>query len=271
VPRPFAHPRSRRIVSKIDFERAFRQGSRARGAILLVVARENELGETRLGLSVGKSIWKGAVQRNRVRRIFREAFRLSYPELPAGFDLVLNFWPDPDGELGRRFPLHARQRFLTAPALPAEIVANIGAAANGYQLVASVEIPLVGNLNASTNAYLVDDRAAPGTFSRVAYYLETQKTGQPVQYVWTSMDAFTINKGKLAIPTLATGAVFQQNVTNLSVLSNVAGVVTGRRSFFVDFGLSAWCAARGARFIMSKMRLGSSRIVFVRYAVRPAP
>jgi ribonuclease P protein component len=89
VPRPFAHPRSRRLVSKLDFDRAFRQGSRARGAILLVVARENGLAETRLGLSVGKSIWKGAVQRNRVRRIFREAFRLSYPELPAGVDLVL--------------------------------------------------------------------------------------------------------------------------------------------------------------------------------------
>jgi ribonuclease P protein component len=77
------------MVSKIDFDRAFRQGARARGAIVLVVARENGRMETRLGLSVGKSIWKGAVQRNRVRRIFREAFRLSYAELPEGFDLVL--------------------------------------------------------------------------------------------------------------------------------------------------------------------------------------
>jgi ribonuclease P protein component len=89
VPRPFAHHRSRRIVAKRDFERAFREGSRARGAILLVVARPNEVGHTRLGLSVGKSIWKGAVQRNRVRRIFRESFRLSYAELPEGVDLVL--------------------------------------------------------------------------------------------------------------------------------------------------------------------------------------
>lgn len=89
VSRPFGHPRSRRIVAKLDFERAFRLGSRARGSILLVVARPNGLDRTRLGLSVGKSIWKGAVQRNRVRRIFRESFRLSYPELPAGVDLVL--------------------------------------------------------------------------------------------------------------------------------------------------------------------------------------
>lgn len=34
------------------------------------------------------------------------------------FDLVLNFWPDPDRELAARFPLHPAQTFLTAPALP---------------------------------------------------------------------------------------------------------------------------------------------------------
>jgi ADP-heptose:LPS heptosyltransferase len=36
----------------------------------------------------------------------------------ATFDLVINVWPDPDGDLARHFPLHARQRFLSAPALP---------------------------------------------------------------------------------------------------------------------------------------------------------
>jgi ADP-heptose:LPS heptosyltransferase len=36
----------------------------------------------------------------------------------ASFDLILNFWPDPDGDLARRFPLQTSQRFLTAPALP---------------------------------------------------------------------------------------------------------------------------------------------------------
>lgn len=37
----------------------------------------------------------------------------------VSFDLVLNFWPDPDGDLRRRFPLHPGQIFLSAPALPA--------------------------------------------------------------------------------------------------------------------------------------------------------
>src|ERR1051326_4662341 len=35
------------------------------------------------------------------------------------FDLVLNYWPDPDGELRRRFPLRSGQKFLSASAAPA--------------------------------------------------------------------------------------------------------------------------------------------------------
>lgn len=82
------HPRMR-VRSGAHFQRAYRTGSRARGRLLLVVAVENELGWTRLGLSVGRRIWRHAVGRNRVRRMFREAFRLSYGELPEGLDLVL--------------------------------------------------------------------------------------------------------------------------------------------------------------------------------------
>lgn len=37
----------------------------------------------------------------------------------AGFDLVINYWPDPDGELRRRFPMSASQTFLSAAAMPA--------------------------------------------------------------------------------------------------------------------------------------------------------
>lgn len=116
---------------------------------------------------------------------------------------------------------------VAAPALPPEIVANVGSGASGYHLVASIEIPATGNFNASNSAYLVDDRAATGLFSRVAYYVETQITGQASKWVWTSMDAFTPNRAKLCIPTIASGAVFQRNVTNLQVLSNVSGIVNG--------------------------------------------
>ncbi len=81
-PKPF-HLRTSR-----DFGRVYRSGRRARGSILLLVGAPNDLGHPRLGLSVSKKIWKHAVKRNRVRRVFREAFRLSSHDLPA-FDFVL--------------------------------------------------------------------------------------------------------------------------------------------------------------------------------------
>lgn len=36
----------------------------------------------------------------------------------ASFDLVVSYWPDPDGELRRRFPVRGGQSYLTASALP---------------------------------------------------------------------------------------------------------------------------------------------------------
>lgn len=81
-------PRHFRIRSGADFGRAYRNGRRARGSILLVVGADSGRDHPRLGLSVGKKVWKHAVKRNRVRRVFREAFRLTAPELP-NLDLVL--------------------------------------------------------------------------------------------------------------------------------------------------------------------------------------
>ena len=78
-----------RMKSGAQFSRAYSRGARARGPILQVVLFEHGEAHTRLGLSVGKRIWKSAVKRNRVRRIFREAFRLEYPSLPPGCDLVM--------------------------------------------------------------------------------------------------------------------------------------------------------------------------------------
>lgn len=81
-------PRHFRIRSGADFGRAYRSGRRARGSILLVVGADSGRDHPRLGLSVGKKVWKHAVKRNRVRRVFREAFRLTAPDLP-NLDLVL--------------------------------------------------------------------------------------------------------------------------------------------------------------------------------------
>lgn len=83
------HRPENRIRRSKDFATAYREGGRARGEWMTVVVRPNGGEHTRLGLSVGKKCWRRAVRRNRVRRIFREAFRLSRAELPEGLDVVM--------------------------------------------------------------------------------------------------------------------------------------------------------------------------------------
>lgn len=88
MPTKLRFPRPFRIRSGKDFSRIYRAGRRARGPQMIVVGSPNGLNHPRLGLSVGKRIWKSAVKRNRIRRVFREAFRLAAPDLPA-LDLIL--------------------------------------------------------------------------------------------------------------------------------------------------------------------------------------
>lgn len=72
-----------------DFTRAYAAGGRAHGTGLTIVVHETGRTEARLGLSVSKKRARRAVRRNRIRRIFREAFRLELAELPPGLDVVM--------------------------------------------------------------------------------------------------------------------------------------------------------------------------------------
>lgn len=80
-------PTGLRIRRRREFERAFANGARLGDARLTVWAFRNGLPQARLGLVVGRKHGH-AVRRNRLKRLLREAFRLTRYELPAGLDLI---------------------------------------------------------------------------------------------------------------------------------------------------------------------------------------
>jgi ribonuclease P protein component len=86
----FAFGRSRRLRKHPEFVRAQRLGQRVSTAhfILLVSARADRTARSRLGLVVAKRVGN-AVQRNRVKRLCREVFRMWPDLLPPGVDLVV--------------------------------------------------------------------------------------------------------------------------------------------------------------------------------------
>ena len=78
-----------RLSRSADFDRVIRRGrSHASREFVLYVFPREESGPPRLGLSVSRKVG-GAVQRNRVKRLLREAFATEGSLLPGGTDAVV--------------------------------------------------------------------------------------------------------------------------------------------------------------------------------------
>jgi ribonuclease P protein component len=84
----FRFPAHLRLKSPAEFKAVYDRKKSASDELLIVYARENGLPHPRLGVSVSRKVGQATV-RNRYKRLFREAFRLTRPELPASVDLVL--------------------------------------------------------------------------------------------------------------------------------------------------------------------------------------
>jgi ribonuclease P protein component len=87
-PERLRFPAHLRLKKPADFKAVYDRKKSAGDELLIVYAAENGLPHPRLGVSVSRKVG-GAVVRNRYKRLFREAFRLTRPDLPAGVDLVL--------------------------------------------------------------------------------------------------------------------------------------------------------------------------------------
>ena len=77
-----------RLRHREEFSSVYAQRTRSGDQNLLIYAKPNDLGVTRIGLSVSRK-HGNAVVRGKLKRWIREAFRLLQHELPEGLDLII--------------------------------------------------------------------------------------------------------------------------------------------------------------------------------------
>jgi ribonuclease P protein component len=106
-----SRPGRSRLSRSADFDRVFRHGrSHAGRELVLYAFPRGDEAAPRLGLSVSRKVG-GAVDRNLVKRLLREAFAEESTRLPAGTDVVVVARQDAKG-LAEREGLAGIRRVL---------------------------------------------------------------------------------------------------------------------------------------------------------------
>ncbi len=86
--RATAFPKTFRLTTAAEYRKVFDSAYRSIDNGFLMLARENTQNIPRLGLAISKKHLRLAVQRNRIKRLIRESFRLHQEEL-TGLDIVV--------------------------------------------------------------------------------------------------------------------------------------------------------------------------------------
>lgn len=73
--------RRARLLKPAEYKRVFDSAKRSSDRYLTILCSPNDLDHARLGLAISKKCSKLAVQRNRIKRLIRETFRLNQHDL----------------------------------------------------------------------------------------------------------------------------------------------------------------------------------------------
>lgn len=78
-----------RLLNESQFTRVFDQATKSSSEFFTILSRENTEDQPRLGIVVAKRRAKRSVDRNIIKRIIRESFRLNKSSLPANDFIVI--------------------------------------------------------------------------------------------------------------------------------------------------------------------------------------
>jgi ribonuclease P protein component len=81
-------PKTARLRKRFEFQRLSRNGLKTQFSHFVVIKRNNDKGESRLGVTVSAKVGN-AVARNRIKRLVREFFRRHRRNLAAGVDILV--------------------------------------------------------------------------------------------------------------------------------------------------------------------------------------
>ncbi|RUM78951.1 MAG: ribonuclease P protein component [Candidatus Thioglobus sp.] len=73
--------REAKILKPGEYTHIFKGGKRAKGKYWQIIAKPIQDSRPRLGLAISKKVTRLAVDRNRFKRVAREAFRVAQPHL----------------------------------------------------------------------------------------------------------------------------------------------------------------------------------------------
>ncbi|GAQ24863.1 MULTISPECIES: ribonuclease P protein component [Tepidanaerobacter] len=81
-----------RLTKNLEFINVYKSGRRISSPFFVMYIKKNDLGYSRLGVSVSKKVGKSVV-RNKIKRQIKEIIRKNYDFINSGWDIVFSVKP----------------------------------------------------------------------------------------------------------------------------------------------------------------------------------